>query len=80
MKKTGKYQECLALGKQIAHLRKEITKLSQDDFALQAGLDRTYISSIERGERNATLMTLVKIANALEVPVSELVKTLPSKK
>lgn len=46
--------------------------LSQEDLALKAELDRTYISGIERGKRNVSILNLFKIADALEVPVAEL--------
>jgi len=40
---------------------------SQERLAERAGLDRTYISSCERGRRNISLITLAKIARALDV-------------
>ena len=48
--------------------------LSQEAFADLCGLDRTYISSLERGRRNPTLTTLSQIADALGMPVGELLK------
>ncbi len=48
--------------------------LSQEALAATAGLDRTYVSSCERGERNLTLLTLVKLAEALEIDPAELVR------
>jgi transcriptional regulator with XRE-family HTH domain len=39
--------------------------LSQEDLALEAGLDRTYISQVERGKRNVTVVVLARIAKAL---------------
>ncbi len=47
--------------------------LSQEEFAVRCHLHRTYIGSIERGEKNVTLETANKIANALEVNLSVLV-------
>lgn len=41
--------------------------LSQEAFAHKADLDRTYISSIEKGERNVSLVVIEKIAIALEI-------------
>lgn len=50
--------------------------LSQEALALLAGLDRTYISSIETGKRNVSLIVIQKIANALNVNISKLFKGL----
>jgi transcriptional regulator with XRE-family HTH domain len=47
-------------------------KLSQEELADLCGLHRTYIGSVERGERNATLSTLETLAAALDVSVIEL--------
>jgi transcriptional regulator with XRE-family HTH domain len=40
--------------------------LSQEELALEAGLDRTYISQVERGLRNVTIVVLARIARALK--------------
>jgi len=45
---------------------------SQEQLAAFANLDRTYISGIERGQRNVSLMNLFKLAKALDVPTKEL--------
>ncbi|MBH0231384.1 helix-turn-helix transcriptional regulator [Halobacillus sp. KCTC 3957] len=45
-------------------------ELSQEELAFRAGLDRTYISSLERGKRNPSLVTMDKIARALDVKLS----------
>ncbi len=47
---------------------------SQMDLANKAGLDRTYIGGIERGERNVALINIIKIAKALGVAPSDLLK------
>lgn len=47
-------------------------RISQEELALQSGLDRTYISGCERGVRNPSLVSVEKIATALGVPVREL--------
>jgi transcriptional regulator with XRE-family HTH domain len=46
--------------------------VSQESLALQCGLDRTYISGIERGTRNPSLTNILKIAAALDVHPAEL--------
>lgn len=45
---------------------------SQEALALAAQIDRSYLGAIERGESNATLLNMVKIAAALDVTVAEL--------
>lgn len=50
--------------------------LSQEAFAGQCNLDRTYISGIERGKRNVSLLNIELIANALGTSVSELTQGL----
>ncbi|WZB74217.1 helix-turn-helix transcriptional regulator [Achromobacter insuavis] len=50
--------------------------MSQEELALRAGLDRTYVSSCERGKRNVSLETIVKLAEALAVPPSLLLSSL----
>ena len=55
-------------------LRKLRTKrgVSQEAFALECGLDRTYISGIERGKRNVSLRNMEIIARALGISISEM--------
>lgn len=40
--------------------------LSQEDLAFEAGVDRTYVSQVERGKRNVTIVVLARIAKALK--------------
>lgn len=47
---------------------------SQEQFALECDLDRTYIGGIERGERNVSLINIEKIAIALEIKPKELLE------
>jgi len=47
-------------------------KLSQEELAFKAGLHRTYIGMIERGEKNITIENVAKIAFALDRSISEL--------
>jgi transcriptional regulator with XRE-family HTH domain len=65
----------IAFGEQLKEFRKQ-KGISQEDFALAAGLDRTYISGLECGKRNPTLKILCKVAKALEMEPSELIKNI----
>ena len=60
-------------GKNLKRLRLE-KGLSQEKLALNADIDRTYIPSIEKGERNVSIVIAEKLAIALNVPISELFK------
>ena len=61
------------LGKKINRLRIE-KQLTQEELALEAGLNRAYIGYIERGERNPSTETASKIAKVLKVSLDELFK------
>lgn len=67
------------------HLGQRIRKLrtaqgwSQEEFADRCGLHRTYMGSVERGERNLTLRSLVTISKCLGITLSELVLGLERK-
>ncbi len=61
----------LRLAKRVRRLR-VARGWSQEVLADVAGLHRTYIGSIERGERNVSLEAMERIAQALEVPLAEL--------
>lgn len=62
-----------ALGRTIRSLREE-RGFSQMELSFRSELDRTYIGSVERGERNISLLNLLKIADALQVHVSMLLE------
>ena len=47
---------------------------SQEDYAFEAGIHRTYISDIERGARNPTIEVLVKLAAPLGVEAADLIR------
>jgi len=60
-------------GENVRKLRKG-KAISQEELAYKADLHRTYIGMIERAEKNITLLNIEKIANALEVHITELIK------
>lgn len=60
-------------GDKLRSLRKQ-KGWSQEELAERCGLHRTYVSSVERGERNPTLRIIQKIAHALEVHPSTLLE------
>lgn len=45
---------------------------SQEDFAFECGLHRTYIGAVERGERNVSLENIKKIADTFKIDIAEL--------
>lgn len=59
------------LGERIKELRNK-TGLSQEKFALSIGMDRTYYSSVEAGRRNISICNIKKIADGLEISLSDL--------
>lgn len=65
-----------AFGDHLRDLRRERGWTAQEAFAHHVGLDRTYVSGLERGRRNPTLDVLVKLARGLDVKPSELLATL----
>lgn len=64
VKRFGKRVREIRLGK----------NMSQGDIAKILNVHRTYVSSIERGIRNPSLLTMAKIAKALGVSIEELIK------
>lgn len=59
------------IGQNIRKARKN-RRLSQEALAFRADLDRTYIGSVERGERNIAVLNLIKLARTLGISVGEL--------
>ena len=68
---------------QLGHyLRSEREKRgwSQEQFAFQAGLHRTYVGAVERGEYNVTLLTLRRITHALGITLVDAVRSTSTRK
>jgi len=61
------------LGENISKIRKE-KGLSQEELALRAGIDKSYISHVENGLKNITCYKLNQIAKALGVKITELLE------
>jgi transcriptional regulator with XRE-family HTH domain len=71
MAQRGRQTLLREFGKAVRRLRQK-KGWSQESFADQCGLDRTYIGGVERGERNISLANIGLIAKALGVSISDL--------
>lgn len=56
----------------VLHRCRKNAKLSQEELADRAGLDRTHISRLERGVQQPTIATLIELAIALDVPAADI--------
>jgi transcriptional regulator with XRE-family HTH domain len=65
------------VGQILRQLRQE-RGLSQEELALESGYHRTYISQLERGQKNPSLRTIFQLAKALEVEPSEIIERVQS--
>ena len=54
--------------------RRRASGISQEAFATEVGIHRTYIGAVERGERNVSLANILRIARALNVSAAQLFK------
>ena len=63
----------LAFGRVLRSVRREVG-LTQEQLALAADIDRTFVSLIERGERQPTVRVLFKLAAALHVSAARLIQ------
>lgn len=62
-----------ALGDAIRLVRKK-QGISQERLALLAEIDRSYVGRVERGDNNVAVLTLLKVANALDTTIAQLMK------
>lgn len=60
----------VAIGERIAELRKA-KKLSQQKFSYEAEIERSYLTHVEKGRKNISIDTLIKITDALGVSLKE---------
>lgn len=70
--KSDTDQNLVRLGDAIRRLR-QAKGLSQEGLAHEAGIDRSHMSQIERGQRNVTFLNLLKIARGMGLPASEII-------
>jgi transcriptional regulator with XRE-family HTH domain len=66
-------EELIELGK-IIKSKRESKSLTQMELAAKSGVDRNYVGMLERGERNPSYLSLLKIAKGLGIPVFNLIK------
>lgn len=71
MKKRGKPDIRERFGFAVKSRREELG-LTQEDLADKAGIHRTYLSDIERGTRNVSIINIERLANGLSLHISEL--------
>lgn len=67
-----------AFGETVRELRKQ-RRLSQEDVAHASGLDRSFISLLETGRQQPSLITVFQIAKALGIPAGELISSVEGK-
>ncbi len=65
-------ERMIAFGKRVREVRKN-KGVSQEKLAELAGIDRSYMGNIERGEKNITLKKIYEICDALDIKIQDLV-------
>lgn len=65
---------CVTVGRNVRQARQQ-AGLSQEALADKAGIDRTYVSGVERGVRNPTVTILARLAEALGVQAADLLRS-----
>lgn len=68
-------QDLRTFGETLRHLRRR-AGLTQEQLSHEAGLDRSYVGQVERGERNVALLNILRLSDALGVHPSALVRDL----
>ena len=63
---------CVCFGEKLRKFRLDLG-YSQEELSFKTGLHRTYISSVERGERNISITNIKKLADALDLEMKDLV-------
>ena len=63
------------LGERVRDARKRLG-ISQEELAFRADIDRTYVSQIERGVGNPSLVVLLRLSSVLEAPLAKLLRSL----
>lgn len=63
----------VALGKAIRRIRLS-KNISQEKLALLAEVDRSYVGRVERGDNNVAILTLARLASALNISIAQLMK------
>jgi transcriptional regulator with XRE-family HTH domain len=71
LSRQRQHPSLVALGQAVRRIRKS-KEISQERLALLSEVDRSYMGRVERGDNNVALLTLVRIAEALEITVTEL--------
>ena len=72
-------ERMIAFGRRVREARKN-KGISQESLAEMAGIDRSYMGNIERGEKDVTLKKVYEICDALEVDINDLVQQSQSDK
>jgi len=74
-----KPQECALVMIFAANVRRRRMELglSQEELAERAGVHRTYVGMLERGEKNVTIYNIERLAVALDMPPSRLLESCP---
>jgi len=68
-KNSSDHPELIAFGNAVRSIRLD-KGISQESLADLAGIDRSYMGGVERGEHNVALINIKRISDALEVPIS----------